>query len=88
MSAAKVKISITLSRDLVERIDEEAARQPSLSRSGVIEMWLRRGARADASRALEDDTIRYYESLTANERAEDEAIARASSRAARRIRYD
>lgn len=86
--AAKVKLSITLSRELVERIDAEASRDGELTRSGVIELWLRRAAQSGAARALEADTVRYYESLTRDEQAEDEAIARASSRASKRLRYD
>jgi hypothetical protein len=86
--AAKVKLSITLSRDLVERIDAEASRDSELTRSGVIELWLRRAAQSGAARALEADTVRYYDSLARDEQADDEAIARASSRASKRLRYD
>jgi metal-responsive CopG/Arc/MetJ family transcriptional regulator len=87
-STAKIKVSITLSRDLVERVDREASRRPELTRSSVIESWLRRAARSKANQALEADTISYYESLTTDERADDEAIASASSRAAKRLKYD
>lgn len=84
----KVKVSITLSRDLVERIDAEACRGVGQTRSSVIELWLRRVARFEALRALEADTVREYESNARDDRREDEAIARASSRAAKRLRYD
>lgn len=57
-------------------------------RSTAIERWVRRGIRSRAARALEADTVREYESLTRDEQAEDEAIARAGSRAAKRLRYD
>lgn len=86
--SAKAKVSITLPRDLLERIDREAARGAGSTRSSVIETWLRRAARTQAARALEADTIRYYESLTAEEIQEDERIGRASSRASKRRRYD
>jgi len=78
MPAAKVKISITLSGDLVDRIDREAAAHPRLTRSAVIETWLRRAGRAHAWAALREETVRYYDSAAAEDSAEDEAIARAS----------
>lgn len=87
-SSAKVKLSITLSRDLVEQIDAEAGGDAALTRSSVIELWLRRAAQSKAARALEADTARYYESLARDEMTEDEEIARASSRASKRLRYD
>jgi hypothetical protein len=49
------------------------------NRSGVIERWLRRAARLEASQELEDDTIAYYESLSPAEVAEDAEWARVSS---------
>jgi hypothetical protein len=42
----------------------------------------------DLEEQLRADTIAYYESLSASERAEDAAIARSASRAARRLRID
>ena len=85
--SAKAKISITLSGDLLERIDRTAQRDRQ-TRSGIIEQWLRLASRADAAAGLSEDTVRYYDSLTSDERAEDTAIARASSRRARRLRID
>jgi hypothetical protein len=49
------------------------------NRSGVIERWLRRAARLEASQELEDDTIAYYESLSPAEAAEDAEWAGVSS---------
>lgn len=87
MQAARVKISVSLPSDLVARIDR-AARAEARSRSRVLEAWLRATARERAARELEADTIAYYESLNAEDRREDEALAKASSRAARRLRID
>ena len=83
----KAKISITLSDELLAQVDR-AARRDAQTRSAVIERWLRVASRADAAAGLREDTTRYYESLTSDERAEDLAIARAASRRARRLRID
>lgn len=85
---AKAKLSITLSADLVERIDEEVRQTPGANRSSVIEQWLRSASRDVAAAMLREETVRYYRSLSEEEREEDEAIASASSEKARRVRYD
>lgn len=87
MQDGRVKISISLARDLVARIDR-AARAEARPRSRVLEDWLRMTARENAARNLEEATVAYYESLTADGRREDAAMAAASSRAARRLAGD
>ena len=87
MQDGRVKISISLSRDLVARIDR-AARAQARPRSRVLEDWLRTTARESAARDLEDATVAYYESLTPHDRREDGAMATASSNAARRLAID
>jgi metal-responsive CopG/Arc/MetJ family transcriptional regulator len=82
----KLKLSVTISRDLVERIDREA--RAGGGRSRVIERWLRQAARLHAERDLERTTVAYYQALTDEDRAEDEAIAQGSTRAARRLDVD
>ena len=83
----RVKISVSLPRDLVARIDREA-RSEARSRSRVLEGWLSASARERVGRELEAATIAYYESLTPEDRREEDAIGSASSRAARRLRID
>jgi metal-responsive CopG/Arc/MetJ family transcriptional regulator len=87
MQTGRIKISVSLPRDLVARIDR-AARAESRSRSRVLERWLRVTAREGAARELEAATIAYYQTMTSEDGAEDEAIAAASARAARRLRVD
>lgn len=89
MSAAapKVKLSVTLSQDLVGRIDRLAAGQRA-TRSAIVERWLRRAERLETAREIERSTIEYYEALDAGARADDEALARASSQGARQLRVD
>lgn len=87
MTATKTKLSISLSEDLVARIDREASRTRS-TRSGVVESWLRDAARASARREIEQATVDYYETLTQAERDEGLAIARGAARAARRLEIE
>ena len=87
MQDGRIKISISLSRDLVARIDR-AARAQARPRSRVLEDWLRTTARENAARDVEDATVAYYEGLTPDDRREDGAMATASSRAARRLPVD
>lgn len=86
-ASKKLKVSLTLSSDLVALVDRDAAERGD-TRSGVIDSWLRRAASANAASAIHDATVKYYQSLTPEDAAEDDAIARASSRAAKRINYD
>lgn len=87
MTARKIKVSLTLSADLVELVDR-SARLRNETRSGVVEHWLRRGATAAVEREIADATTAYYEGLRRDERADDEALARGLSQAARRVAYD
>ena len=83
----KTKVSVSLPRDLLEEIDDEAA-QTSRSRSQILEVWLRLAARRRAAAKLERDTLAYYTSRTSEQKAEDEALSRASLRAARKREID
>ena len=83
----KLKVSLTLSADLVARADRDA-KILNDTRSGVIERWLRRAVSDSETRRLHDATLAYYESLTPEDRGEDEAWAKVASRAAQRIDYD
>jgi metal-responsive CopG/Arc/MetJ family transcriptional regulator len=84
----KVKISISLSEQLVDRIDREAARQPGQSRSGVIEAWLWRASRRAAEAALAAETVAYYEALSEAELTEDRQWASFSTEEASRLDDD
>jgi metal-responsive CopG/Arc/MetJ family transcriptional regulator len=83
----KTKVSVSLPRDLLEEIDDEAA-QTSRSRSHILEIWLRLAARRRAAEKLESDTLAYYTRRTSAQEAEDEALSRASLRAARKREID
>ena len=87
-AARRLKISVTLPADLVAAVDSEAGLRANGNRSLVMERWLRRASRLRAEQALEEATIDYYESLSQEQRAEDEILSRALSRAAKRLDID
>jgi metal-responsive CopG/Arc/MetJ family transcriptional regulator len=87
MQDGRVKISISLPRDLVARIDR-VARAEARPRSRVLEEWLRTTAREKVARELEEGTVAYYAGLTPEDRREDGAMAMASSKAARNLAVD
>ena len=88
METTRVKLSITLAPETVRAIDRACRSRRGASRSAVIEEWLRRGARQLDEERLRTETIAYYEGLSEAERRDDSALARAASRAARRLRFD
>lgn len=81
----KIKLSVTLSNDVVKQLDAYGARRGITNRSNIIELWLRRAARAQAE--LQQDTIAYYERLTQAAR-DDDAWSSASSRELERLDID
>jgi metal-responsive CopG/Arc/MetJ family transcriptional regulator len=87
MHSTRVKISVSLSRDVVASLDH-VARMEARSRSRVLEGWLRAIARERAARELEAATVAYYESLTPEDRREDAMIASAAAAAAHRLAID
>jgi thioesterase domain-containing protein len=86
-TAPKLKVSLSLSADVVALVDR-TARSGNDTRSAVIERWLRRAATAAAEKEVAHATAAYYESLRTDERADEEALSRGLSRAARRVSYD
>jgi metal-responsive CopG/Arc/MetJ family transcriptional regulator len=82
----KLKVSLTLSADLLATVDKNAHRDGD-TRSGVVERWLRRVASADVARQIDDATAAYYLAMDADERTENDTMAHALSRAARRVAY-
>ena len=84
---AKLKVSLTLSADLVALVDRDAKHHKG-TRSSVVELWLRRAAAAEVTRGIEDATAAYYRSLRSDQREEEESLSKALSGAARRVSYD
>ncbi len=84
----KVKLSITLSADLVRALDRQAAAGAGRTRSSVLESWLRSVERSHRARALEEAVAAYYDSLDDEARDDDESLSRALTGAARRVHFD
>lgn len=86
-AAAKLKVSLSLSAEVLALVDR-TARRGNDTRSGVIERWLRRAATAAVEQEIAEATAAYYRSLRGDELAYDEALSRGLSDAARRVSYD
>ena len=83
----KVKVSISLSNELLGAIDREAKRTAE-SRSRIIELWLQLASRRRAARQLEEQTIAYYQTRSAEQREDDEVWGELSARAAVSLQVD
>jgi metal-responsive CopG/Arc/MetJ family transcriptional regulator len=81
------RLTVSLPEDLVKELDR-CSRKAGTSRSGLVEEWLRRGAREHVTRELHKEIEAYYGNRTAEDIREDDAIAKASTRAARRLTID
>lgn len=86
-AAAKLKVSLTLSADLVALVDRDARRAKG-SRSAVVEQWLRKAASSNVEHEIDAATAAYYRSLRGEDRTGDESLSRSLSGAARRVAYD
>ncbi len=87
-SAKKVKVSVTISGNLLSEIDRHARSLDGGTRSGVIENWLRRASRSAAAEKLERDTIAYYENRSKDEAEEDASWSQTSARQFARLDID
>jgi predicted transcriptional regulator len=81
-AGGKIKVSVSLSPKIVERIDKRARKEHS-TRSAVVEKSLWASERQAAGAAIAAEVEAYYRGQSEEERTEDEAIAAASSRVAR-----
>jgi predicted transcriptional regulator len=71
----KVKVCISLSPDVVERIDERA-KAASASRSAIVEELLREGELRMREHELVSGVEAYYAGRSPAERSEDDALGR------------
>ena len=81
----KTKVSVSVRTHLLQEVQRVAG---GVSRSAVFEQalahWLRERRRVELDRAIED----YYKSLSAAERADDEAWAASSDETVRRVWHE
>ena len=83
----KTRTSISLATEVVEVVDRYA-QTAGLSRSAVMEEWLRYGAQVQRRSELDASIEAYYAGRTPAEVSEDEALTLASAAAARRLTID
>ena len=76
MLRRKHKVSLSLPADLVDWIDNQAARNKGGTRSGIVELALRGWAKRSAAKDIEDATVAYYQARTPPEQEEDKAWSR------------
>ena len=79
----KAKLTVTISGDVVDQIDE-IARGKGAPRSQVMEEALRYWLRQTRKRAVEKDIEAYYLSLTDKEKKEDREWMKTTAESARR----
>jgi metal-responsive CopG/Arc/MetJ family transcriptional regulator len=80
--APKAKITLTLSKDLVQQIDELVKSPRARSRSQLVEDAIRRWLHEHAREELERQTEAYYLSLSEAEREEDREWTETAAQAA------
>ena len=76
MTARKIQVSITLSADVLRIIDEHVE---VLTRSAVIESWIKQSAPFLAAKQLERDIIDCYERQCIKDKLNDEELAKLHS---------
>ncbi len=78
----KVKVTVTLAPEIVAALDEKASMGGAGSRSAALEEVLREWQHAEALRKLEEETAAYYDSMSEQEKQEDDDWAEFSGRIA------
>lgn len=81
----KSKVTITLSPDVIRRLDALLHSHEGGSRSQLVEDALRQWLRDHARRELDRQMEQYYQSRAEDEITEDRQWSRISARAARRL---
>lgn len=79
----KEKLTVTISGDLVNEIDE-IAKEKGTPRSQVMEEMLRDSLQKTKKRAIEKDIEAYYLSLTKKEKKENNEWAKIATESAKR----
>lgn len=82
LKGVKGKVTVSLSPQLIQRIDRWCEERKVDSRSAAIEHFLQKSILDEDERRLQNATEAYYLSLTDQEKKEDRSWARQSSRQA------
>jgi len=83
--SSKTKVTVTLSRDLVRKLDELLNAPEASSRSQLVEEALRRWLYDEAKEELERQTEEYYHSLSGAERKEDRQWSKVATHSAKHL---
>ena len=83
--SAKSKVTITLSSDLVRKIDALTHSTKESSRSQIIEEAIRKWLSDQTKTEIEWQTEEYYRSLSTTEIKEDQKWAKIATRSAKKI---
>lgn len=81
----KLKITVTLSADLVQELDALTDASKAGSRSRLVEEVLRAWLHQRAEKDLERQTEAYYRSLTPDEEKEDRQWSKIAARSAKHL---
>ncbi len=81
----KSKITVTLSADLVEKLDVLTETSEAGSRSELVEEALQAWLHQQAEKELERQTEAYYRSLTPDEEKEDRQWSKIAARSAKHL---
>jgi metal-responsive CopG/Arc/MetJ family transcriptional regulator len=81
----KTKVTVTLSRDLVRKLDEFLNDPEANSRSQLIEEAIRRWLNDQAKEELDRQTEEYYLSLSEAERKEDRQWSKVAAHSAKHL---
>jgi Ribbon-helix-helix protein, copG family len=77
--SSKARVTITLSQELLSKVDRAALASDGASRSSVIEEWLRRASEQEARAVLDRAIASYYDGLSQAEREENDSWGRFST---------
>ncbi len=83
--STKTKVTVTLSRDVVRRLDEFLNDPEANSRSQLIEEAIRRWLNDQAKEELDRQTEEYYLSLSEAERKEDRQWSKVAAHSAKHL---
>jgi metal-responsive CopG/Arc/MetJ family transcriptional regulator len=83
--STKTKVTVTLSHDLVRKLDELLEAPEASSRSQLVEEALRRWLYDQAKEELERQTEEYYHSLSEAERKEDRQWSKVAAHSAKHL---
>jgi hypothetical protein len=77
---SRARVTITLSREILDKVDRTVRKTPRASRSSIVEEWLAGAARREAELELDRAIADYYDGMSSRERDEAAEWARLSTR--------